>query len=88
MSTPPAELGTATEGDVISRGEADCFGCYKRILIRTSRKARLASPDRLYCDGVEASFCDKPDCQQMADRLDDKYGKPERLQTEPKVAAR
>jgi hypothetical protein len=62
--------------DVRARGEVDCFGCDMRLLEKHARKARLANPAGLYCDGVEVCFCDKPRCNQMADGFDAKYGRP------------
>jgi hypothetical protein len=63
-------------GDFVARGEVDCFGCGVRVLKKEARHARLVRPEGLYCDGVEVSFCNGPQCQQMPNMLDAKYGKP------------
>ena len=67
----------AFEDTAVGRGEADCFGCYKRGLRKDFRPARLAKPLGLYEDGVTIYFCDKPDCQAWATVLDEMYGVPE-----------
>lgn len=65
------------EDTVVTRGEVDCFGCFKRMLGKDGRKVLLAPQGGMYCDGVVVNFCGKPECQRMADVYDAKHGRPD-----------